>query len=868
VKGGNFIGDSLQVNVEMNGIFLVSKSNASKVMRTPVDSVNFHLKIYNDMNITRLLGFPIEVTNLSQTGNAVHISGVFTRFPANPIFAPDSGNPCKPSFSSITIQPGTQKDSAGIPLAVPVGGSVTTEEHAFDCKVNGTLFGTVKDPSQLKVVDLGNGIGALTGTVCINASSFGDASVRFIENGFSLALPNVSGAGRMQIAAFPATGTAPFDASAGIPAVNASGGSIAYELFGPSGFSVTADSSASFIKGDVVHLASKLHTNLQHATPPKVDFDIGDVVLHTDKLDPINGSTKIVIPLEKWSLESEDWALSKYGGFTANGTLKTGKADVPFYGLQIQPTQFVSTANTFKLNAMTLSGLVPITVTGNPYFGYDPGQGHWSISLAPKAGESSCGYLSNLPGMKNGDRISLSNFFILSSGDDGFAIDQNTPSLTFFDVATFKPTALIVYSTYLHIPGTMDLHIPNVPGQSTAIDFQKNSMGNLALSFQPFPFGFAVNGVSLSFLANGAYPEHLDYSGFTARGTVGEEGKYSFDVMLHRTKDSTSLWIEPKQEFKITASGSSKLTGVTGTMQVVNNAWTNLFFSGDLNGTEGATGRLSFTVVGDITASQQCISLQNIPTPFGNIALIIDFEHRSLRGTVDFSQGINLGGAMAKGTADVLIDSDGWYFLTCGTLSLAGVEAQTAMIFGSYPVTPFVTETFKKYSWVYQNKGAFPPSFPTTVKGFYMEGLLQIPVLVPTYEFNFLLVSASVHVNVGADIRLAMNFYETASLGMGVTAYGQVGAGVGATVGIACGGMSASAMVDCGFDGLLYRNGEYLVQGDIGLQLCGSAYCGWGVCDSDCDGMFCDESDETGCIDMGLRGTVSNSGMNLGFYFK
>jgi hypothetical protein len=124
----------------------------------------------------------------------------------------------------------------------------------------------------------------------------------------------------------------------GFLAVNQSGGPIQYELFGPGGFIVKADSAKSYLKDDAVRLASRLYVNLQNVTPSKIDFDIGDVVLHTDKLDPVKGTKKISIPLEQWSLESEDWTISKSGGFILDGVLKTGKVEVPFAALEIKPT--------------------------------------------------------------------------------------------------------------------------------------------------------------------------------------------------------------------------------------------------------------------------------------------------------------------------------------------------------------------------------------------------------------------------------------------------------------------------------------------------------------------------------------------------
>jgi hypothetical protein len=338
-------------------------------------------------------------------------------------------------------------------------------------------------------------------------------------------------------------------------------------------------------------------------------------------------------------------------------------------------------------------------------------------------------------------------------------------------------------------------------------------------------------------------------------------------VKLYKTVDSISIWTEPNQELNVASNGSSKFTKIDGNMSVDNGNWTNFWFAGDMTGTEGASGRITFTVIGDVVADQQAIGVKNIDTPFGNLALVYDFENHRLLGTLDFSKGIDVGGATVKGTAEMLVDSDGWYFLTGGTLEFEGFKGQVAMVFGNYPMVTSISEKFKNYSWIYQHKGNFPPAFPTFVKGFFMEGEAQIPVLIPDFDFNFILVSGHFYIHVGADMRLGMNFYETTSLAIGQTVFGEIGIGVGGSIGIACAGVSASALVDLSFDGQFFKNGNYSVIANANLQICGSAYCGWGICDSDCDG-WCDKHEESGCIDIGVKGTISNDDKNLEFYLK
>ncbi|HET7152197.1 MAG TPA: hypothetical protein VFJ29_00385, partial [Candidatus Kapabacteria bacterium] len=355
--------------------------------------------------------------------------------------------------------------------------------------------------------------------------------------------------------------------------------------------------------------------------------------------------------------------------------------------------------------------------------------------------------------------------------------------------------------------------------------------------------------------------------GFIAKGTVTEAGKFQFNVTLYRTTDSTSIWIDPGQSLNISSDGSTKLTKVSGNMLPSGSTnWTNLQFAGDMTGTTGATGRLQFTVYGDIVASDQQIGVKNVSAPFGGLSFTYDFVNHQLVGHLDIDQKLQ-GEGEVKGSADAVIDQQGWYFVAGGSLTLDNphMNGNVGIMFGSHYVTADLKKTFLAYSY----KGTLPPTFRDTINGFYFEGEISVPVIIPSVDIDLGIISGHLWVNAGADIRMGMNFSDNGnSYYMGLDGFIDAGFGVGGSVVIACGGISVEVLADVGFDGLYKSDGTWSIDGNASLTLTGSAYCGWGVCDSDCNGTFCDSHSASVSKTLGVHGHIGSDGESFNFYFE
>jgi hypothetical protein len=233
-------------------------------------------------------------------------------------------------------------------------------------------------------------------------------------------------------------------------------------------------------------------------------------------------------------------------------------------------------------------------------------------------------------------------------------------------------------------------------------------------------------------------------------------------------------------------------------MKVANNKWDNFHFEGDLTGTKGITDdkkRLAFTVYGEIKANNQQISVKDIPTPFGGMNWIYEFENSRLIGTMDINQ--NMGSISLTGLAEMLIDGSGWYFLGGGTMKVPGIgPGYAAMLFGDYPsMTSSVKEKFAKASY----KKALPNSFQNNISGFLLSGAMSIPVLVPNIDLELGVFVLKFGVNAGGDIKVYKGFDQGGST-YGIGALGFIKAFL-TMQSVTCTQLTGEATVEMGVEG-------------------------------------------------------------------
>ncbi len=768
----NYVGDSLLVQI------MKTAPSQSGVL----EGINFHLKVFNDMDISKLLGFPVEVTRLKlggAGGQEVFISGNFTDIPSNQCFslpATETGM----RFNNVSIIPSPYlKNDKGVPLSQPKDNKVTTNKNKLTVSVYKNYQADLVGDQLLglEVVDISKGTGAIAARVRFDEASFTSSLVSFTENVWLSA----GSSGTMKLPAF-STEPGYVNYPNGLSISDVNGGPLAFTF---DNLKLEASRAGSVINGDTLRLNSMLHTNFKNIPQPDAKLPLGKMIFIKNASQEVLYINKygkdLLIPLSQgsvpWSLNVTSWTLGKDNGLQfLSGYVNTGIVTVPFVNIYIEQTQdeTLMKGGDYKLDQLSLANLVTLNITGQKQFGYDVARQAWKLSVSGQPGQP-CAWFGGLPGMAQGDKVEIENFFFLSNSNPVFNISQTSKPLTLYNVGSFTPGLITVINDDIAIAGMIDYHIPYM-NNGNKIDYKifyfrkpDNSVGfrNEVAGFLITPPGpvtmefFPVTGT-----------QTLDEKGFIAKGKVyekiGTDKLFEFDAWLYRTTDSTSLIVDDKtnQMFRFSGNGSSspRLENVRGRMFVTGSGWNRLSFGGELKNANGATGSLSFTVNGDLVADNQEISVSNIPGPFSDICnMTYDFANKRFTGIIDFSQTLG-GGAAFSASAEVLFDPSGWYFLGLGSISVPSpsMGGDAAIFIGNYTVNQHIIDKFIPNSRVYQLFGEPPKNFPAVnqqFKGFYIEGGVHLPIpILPQFEFDLGLISAQLSHEIGGDIRMSMNF--------------------------------------------------------------------------------------------------------------
>ncbi len=865
-KSSNLIGD---------------ETNLLNVTSSGLDDVNFNLKIYSDMDITHLLGFPIEVNSLTEQNNEVIISGKFVDLDSlkNNIFGAT-----KPemNFSNISIEPDPNLTSVIFGVTVPVSKPkqlpLKTDENQLNINVFENYSGDISDNKiGIELMTAHTGYGVIKGKVKIVEGSFNipTQNLSFTGGGFYLKAPGVSD---MNLPVVTADMTSPINTNKFLIS-NSTGNQLQFKLFG---FDSDADLQKSFLYKDSVVLNTTLHTNLEGVNPSDIKLNIGDVALTTNQIKPlINKTTPINLSLDNWTLLINKWSLDGVLSATS-GTLKTGLVDIPLNGLQLKPTEL--TNFDLDLKSMSLGGVAQLKVIGQTMFGYENlGNKKWYLTV-DKGNQNSAASFGGLPGMELNDSIYISSFSLYSDGTKNFSPQYK--NIKIYKVGNLSLDQIIVGSNSIEM-SSLSFNIPKAGQLGALVQYFKEN-NKVKFKLVPVPIKINTNGVELAFGTDAnSQPEALDENGLRVRGIISEEGKFSFNAWLYHTKDSTSIWVEnpnsptppnspPKNWQKLEIGGpATYLEKVTGNMKVVSNNWQNFWFSGNLivpSGIEQNKNTLTFTVYGDIVANNQELGVKNISSPFGNISFTYEPENKRFFGSLSMEK--DLGYAYMKGTAEAVVDNEGWYFFAGGELDVYNPNSKgsAGLLIGNHSITDQMKNTFKQYSYVYKHKGSLPMTFPSSLKGFYMEGMTSIPVQsilgIPNIDIDLVVVSAKLWVNAGADMRLSTQFDKGLTIGAGMDNLFDAGFSVSQWFVVECSKLSFSALLDIGSEGQVSTNGDWAAELTGDITLTGTAKVGWGVCSSNCGGKLCDEDSWSGSKMFGIKGHVGSDGKYIDFYSK
>jgi hypothetical protein len=865
-KSSNLIGD---------------ETNSLNVPSGGLQNVNFNLKIYSDMDITHLLGFPIEVNTLKEQNGDVFINGKFVDLDSlnNNIFGSTKSDL---NFTNVSIVPNPNLKSTIFGVEVPVSKPkqlpLKTDENQHNIKVFDTYSGNIYDNKiGIELMSSQTGYGVIKGKVQIVDGSLNIPSqnLSFPGGGFYLKSSSQSD---LSLPVITADMSAPLNTNKFLIS-SSTGNQVQYKLFG---FTSDADIQKSFLYKDSVVFNTTLHTNLEGVSPSDIKLNIGDISLTTNQIKPlINKTTPINLALDKWTLLINKWSFDGVL-FATSGTLKTGLVDIPLNGLQLKPNEL--TDFSLDLKSMSLGGVAQLKVTGQTIFGYENvGNKKWYLTV-DKGYKSYAASFGGLPGMEVNDSICISSFSLYSDGTKAFSPQYK--NIKIYKVGNLSLDQLIVGNNSIEM-SSLSFDIPKAGQLGALVQYFKEN-NQIKFKLVPVPIKINTNGVELAFGTNAStQPEVLDANGLKVRGTVSEEGKFLFNAWLYHTKDSTSIWVEnpniptppnspPKNWQQLTIGGpATYLEKITGNMKVVSNSWQNFWFSGNLivpSGIEQNKNKLTFTVYGDIVANNQELGVKNISSPFGNISFTYEPENKRFFGSLSMEK--DLGYAFMKGTAEAVVDNEGWYFFAGGELEVYNPNSKGAagLLIGNHSITDQMKNTFQQYSYVYKHKGSLPMTFPSILKGFYLEGMTSIPIQsilgIPNIDIDLVVVAAKLWVNAGADMRLSTQFDKGFTIGAGMDHFFEAGFSVSQWFVVECSKLSFSAVLDIGSEGQVSKNGDWAAELTGDITLTGQAKVGWGICDSDCEGKLCDEESWSGSKIFGIKGHTGSDGKYINFYSK
>jgi len=199
-----------------------------------------------------------------------------------------------------------------------------------------------------------------------------------------------------------------------------------------------------------------------------------------------------------------------------------------------------------------------------------------------------------------------------------------------------------------------------------------------------------------------------------------------------------------------------------------------------------------------------------------------------------------------------------------------------AVFIGNYNVNQYIIDKFASNSRVYKLFGEPPANFPSVnqqFKGFYIEGGVHLPIpILPQFEFDLGLISAELSHEIGADIRMSMNFSEANTYHMGVSIFARITAGVGASMGLVCASSTVTGKGLISADGLYSTNGTWSATGYAEFGISGSTELGFGTCTSSCEGVFgvgpCIVESASAGKSLFGKFTISDSGTDFEIGFK
>lgn len=543
------------------------------------ETVDLYLTKYNDMDITKLLGFPLEIDALTElAGGKIKIDGAFVDLPKNAIFKTEELNSRYP-FKNITLIP--LAGSGTPPKARPVDNSIKLDDPSIGLFAYDTYRVDLElsDPSGIIVSPVGSDYlkGQFKGMCKIVSSSLPiNSNILKLEdeqnNSQTLYLGVKQAAQSKSVQKFGSgSGSTQFGIHTNIGAITSegifdlqsdslhivdkNGADTKFKLYD---YNSTAGTAKSHLIQNGLHFYTTAHATIpatmvngQMFGTLNVELVVGDVHINTNGVQQLNTSTipSQTIKLQMWDVLAETFGFES-GYFNFNGKIKAPLVPniindnttvlIPFTKLELHPATLAG--GIFNFTELDLLGIAKMKMTNPIMLAAD--QKSWFISTNNPEIPVSQGGGKSLEGLDPSEKFLFDNFRLRSDATKDI-IPKTNKSFVVYDVGDVTISSFqFGYLSYPYIEMQCNLKLINIDdlaAQYTRITYRPGGLFGMDGVFIPNTPGgqpYNAGGVKLT-IANGL----LGPDGFTAEGDWGQfknriilDNKFSFNVSFRHQK--------------------------------------------------------------------------------------------------------------------------------------------------------------------------------------------------------------------------------------------------------------------------------------------------------------------------------------------
>ncbi|MBS1940275.1 MAG: carboxypeptidase regulatory-like domain-containing protein [Bacteroidetes bacterium] len=846
----SYIGTAQDVNY-----FMMPGPPPDFKMIPQMPHVELVLQRANDLDLTKLLGFQVEVEKRVQNSDGTStISGAFINLPANANFSlEDPGQ--RIAFSQVKVQAGAA-GPLGVPRAVPVSGAVATDMAQVPLKLYGALDATLKGvpisffPGLVQVQGTATG-GAVQGTVSSELSTFNfsyDFTGRFYLG---------DGPEQPKLDVFRSNGAYP-QRTFNLMTFKLAPMSLLWEpsnaAFSLRGFPARSDRTRSFVEPGVFRIATVVQVkDVPDITPALLELEVGDIRVTPQTIEGIQGGG------DKLNFKLNDWSFTATAPWSFNndlaaivipqGTLDMVLAKAAMSQIMIRPNGLEMNAG--QLGEVRLGGVAPLKpADGVPWtFGYDPGYvyqgkaGAWRFGALTTGGASVATVQG--PAELVPSKVQFSSFSLFSRGQP--LAEVRAMNYRYFNIMDLTPVGSMQFTPDgVDLLVNCSLAIHGLPQTTGFFSFYKD--GNQTASrLKPLGATITTGRGNVYFKLDDRMPSQVIKPGqFTCYGRFridpedGSSGEpiYAYGFLDHtpantyidliRT-DAQHYKGSTRQEVRFGGSPDKKMLLNSGRQTMGPDHWNDLSFKGNLVNLAGIddnpANELSFTVKGAVELGQGKIGMSQLATPFGDMAMSYDFEHARLVGSLGLSNN-NFGVVnIVNAQLGLLVDKDG-FLVSCydSHVIVPPVpwplqDHHPAFMIGAHNAIPDTLLSNLMSGYRYK-------SLPATMAGKKLKGLfLQdklslIDFSVPSLNLGVMGVSG--HASCAVEGRNWVDL--SGSLGFGGMAYADVGLSFWLLSPIPdCSSLDLSASAEVLFEAALQGS-------TFSLTACGSTSVGASIC--------------------------------------